>query len=71
MFVVPGTGLFENAMTRYGIILHPSAFILHPSLHVLRASFSCVSKKAATEIRDRIKHCDFFTNRFARVHGDK
>jgi hypothetical protein len=26
MFVVPGTGLFENAMTRYGIILHPSSF---------------------------------------------
>jgi hypothetical protein len=49
-------------MTRYGIILHPS-------LCVLRASFSCVPKKAATEIRDKIKHSDFFTTRFAGVHG--
>jgi hypothetical protein len=51
-------------MTRYGIILHPS-------LCVLRASFFCVPKKAATEIRDKIRHCDFFTTRFAGVHGDK
>jgi hypothetical protein len=49
----------------------------------LRASFFCVTKKAATtdctaclkrsiaatEIHDKIKHCDFFTTRFAGVHG--
>jgi hypothetical protein len=39
------------------------------NLRALRASFSCVSKKAATEIRDKIKLCDFFTTRFAGVHG--
>jgi uncharacterized protein YaiE (UPF0345 family) len=35
MFVVPGTGLFENAITRYGsFIILPSAFCLLPSLRV-------------------------------------
>jgi hypothetical protein len=38
MFVVPGTRLFENAMTRYGIILHPSSFSLCPSCEFLLCS---------------------------------